>query len=187
MSGNWVVCTLDNDYEICKSFPYQIRKIENEKIIKESEDKNGYVICYMNAKKYLKHRIVATQFLPNPENLPFVDHINHDTTDYHIKNLRWVSASDNSKNRSGNGGVKYIIIKYEDAPDDLIKVTKYNNHHFKDYYYSPEKDKFYFDSKVNFREMPVCYDRESAIVCMRSINNKKVKIYFTKFKREYLD
>lgn len=46
-------------------------------------------------------RLVATLFIPNPENKPQVDHINHDTLNNHVSNLRWVTAKENCDNRRG--------------------------------------------------------------------------------------
>ena len=40
-------------------------------------------------------RLVATAFIPNPDNLPEVDHINEDTTDNRVVNLRWITGEDN--------------------------------------------------------------------------------------------
>lgn len=49
-------------------------------------------------KRFLVHRLVADAFIPNPENKPFVDHINTDATDYRACNLRWVTAKENANN-----------------------------------------------------------------------------------------
>ena len=48
------------------------------------------------------HILVALAFIPNPENLPFVDHINNTRHDNRFENLRWSSASLNAKNRKTN-------------------------------------------------------------------------------------
>lgn len=61
------------------------------------------------------HRIVAQTFIPNPEGLPEVDHIDCNGFNNNISNLRWVSSSTNSRNklkvrtdsRSGIQGVHY--------------------------------------------------------------------------------
>ena len=50
-------------------------------------------------KHYLIHRLIMLHFVPNPDNLKCVDHINRIKTDNRIENLRWVSKSDNSINR----------------------------------------------------------------------------------------
>ena len=53
------------------------------------------------------HRLLATTFIPNPENLPFVDHINQDKLDNRIENLRWASMETNAQNRPNVKGVCY--------------------------------------------------------------------------------
>jgi hypothetical protein len=47
---------------------------------------------------YMMHKLVATCCIPNPANLPVLDHINRNKLDNRPENLRWVSYSDNAKN-----------------------------------------------------------------------------------------
>lgn len=44
------------------------------------------------------HRIIALAFIPNPENKPFIDHIDTDVTNYSLSNLRWVTPKENANN-----------------------------------------------------------------------------------------
>ena len=49
-------------------------------------------------KTFQIHRLVATHYIPNPDNLPQVDHINRIRSDNRIENLRWVTRSENQQN-----------------------------------------------------------------------------------------
>lgn len=41
------------------------------------------------------HRLVAEAYIPNPNNLPQVDHIDNNPYNNNVENLRWVSAKEN--------------------------------------------------------------------------------------------
>jgi hypothetical protein len=186
---SWIDCQIDNDYEIFNEYPFYIRRKSNKRVVKESINCDGYVQVKLNCVQYKKHRIIAIHFIPN--DLPLikteVDHINHDKTDYHLSNLRWVSHKENILNRSSNKGVEYEFIDYEDVvDDDLVEVRDYGRHEFEDYYYSSDNNLFYFDTGVNLRILHVNFTKYgSAYVNMNNKENKQVKIYFTKFKKLY--
>ena len=186
---SWIDCKVNEDYEIFTEYPYDIRKKSTGKIVSEWLNDSGYVCLNLNGVNYRKHRLIATQFIPNDSPLikTEVDHINHDRTDFHIENLRWVSRKENNLNKSSYKNINYEFIDYEDTPDDLVQVNDYGKHEFEDYYYSPDNNLFYFDTGVNLRILHINFKKEtgSAFVCMRSKENKKVLIYFTKFKKIY--
>lgn len=50
-----------------------------------------------NKKKFKVHRLVAIHFIPNPDNKPFVNHIDRDKRNNHISNLEWVTEAENTK------------------------------------------------------------------------------------------
>ena len=52
--------------------------------------------------KMLLHRIIATLFVPNPDTLPCVDHINEDRYDNRAANLRWCTAEQNREYYANN-------------------------------------------------------------------------------------
>ena len=189
---SWIDCRVNNDYEIFTEYPFDIRKKSTGKIVKESVDKsNGYIQVHLNNVRYYKHRIVAVQFIENDEPLikTCVDHINHDKTDYHIENLRWCSPSQNNRNKTSYKNIEYEYIEYgDDEEEDLTQVRDYGNHEFEDYlyYYSAERNRFLMDTGVNYKVLHVNFDKnDRAHVWVKSKENRKVKIYFTKFKRIY--
>ena len=59
-----------------------------------------YLAVSIDNKPFKVHRLIAEAFIPNPDNLPEVDHINRIPTDNRIENLRWVSRSVNQINRT---------------------------------------------------------------------------------------
>ena len=73
--------------------------------LKPQDNGNGYlkVHLYKNGKMYQKyiHQIVAETFIPNPNNLKYIDHIDRDKTNNCITNLRWCSAKQNTNNTAG--------------------------------------------------------------------------------------
>jgi len=62
-----------------------------------------YYPASKNHKKtaQLLHRLVALAFIPNPENKPFVLHINDDRTNYLVNNLKWGTQRENQKGNIG--------------------------------------------------------------------------------------
>lgn len=77
----------------------QIRNCKTGCILKPQKDKYGYLyvgLCKSSKVKFFKiHRLVAAAFIPNPDELDTVDHVNCDKTDNRACNLRWLSRSDN--------------------------------------------------------------------------------------------
>ena len=74
----------------------------------------GYEIVSLfnaNQQKSLKvHRLVASAFIPNPQNKRCVDHIDNDKTNNKVSNLRWATHQENCRNRvtTGKSGVKGV-------------------------------------------------------------------------------
>ena len=80
---------------------------------------NGYLEIGLKtankSKWYRVHRLVAQHYIPNPENKPFVNHINGIKTDNRVENLEWVTHTENMKHASETG----LCPKGEMAPVSL--------------------------------------------------------------------
>lgn len=80
----------------------RVKNTETGRILSEKIDKDGYreVSLRKNGKSTLKkvHRLVATAFIPNPDNKPQVDHIDGEKGNNNLNNLRWVTRKENMNN-----------------------------------------------------------------------------------------
>ena len=170
-----------DDYEILSTFPFTIRRKDNHYEVKEHNDK-GYPRIMLNNKHYFKHRLVALQFIPNddPEHKIEVDHINHDSADYHLENLRWCTKSENLRNTTLHKGVRYEYVN--EIPEDSITVREYNGYEFENYYYYDNN--FYYYNGISYRKMYINEGkRGNFYVIPMTIEGKKVKISLATFKK----
>lgn len=72
------------------------------RILRLSKNQQGYPKVRLfkdnKGKTYPVHKLVAIMFLPNPDNLPQIDHINTKRDDARLCNLRWCTAKQNCNN-----------------------------------------------------------------------------------------
>lgn len=93
--GLYQISNLGNVKSLSNNF------LRKEKILKHGKLK-GYLLVQLSKngkiKCYRVHRLVAEAFIPNPNNLPQIDHINTDRSDNRVCNLRWCSHKENMNN-----------------------------------------------------------------------------------------
>ena len=190
--GEYVTLKNHPLYEILNVYPFTIKRKRDGYVVSESNDKDGYIQVNLNRKPYKKHRLIALQFIPNPDNLEQVDHINHNRSDNHIENLRWCSQSTNQRNRTSHkGNTVYEFIT--DLPEESIKIDYYDTrterHEFADnqYFYArvDGEDRFYtrITDDGLYKIMHInTLKNGNQHVKMMDINNKQISVYISKLK-----
>ena len=127
-------------YEIDSQYPHNIRKKGQYGFLKESNTK-GYLRVSLYGEKCYKHRLIAKQFIPNPEGLPCVDHRNHNRSDNRVENLRWTSYSENSRNLSSSHGIEYEFVDELEA--NALQINSVNGYEFEGYWLAGNEILFY--------------------------------------------
>jgi hypothetical protein len=90
---------------------------------------SGYVRISLTAdgdnskltKKFYVHRLVAEVWIPNPKNLPFINHINSNKQDNRVENLEWCTASQNMLHNSKSKGTGKRIYAFDSKTGKFYK------------------------------------------------------------------
>ena len=89
-------------YDVCNR-DNKVRSVRTGQLVSVNDDGRGYLKVKLHKngeqRNFSIHRLVATAFIPNPDNLPEVDHIDRNRYNNNVENLRWVSKQQNIENR----------------------------------------------------------------------------------------
>ena len=92
-----------------------------QKFLKPRVNRGGYLYVNLSkngkAKSYVVHRLVAEAYIPNPDNLPMINHKDECKTNNCLQNLEWCDASYNinygTRNEKVAISLKIPIIQFD--------------------------------------------------------------------------
>lgn len=104
--------------------------VKRDLVLKELLTVNGYqciCLCKCKIKKTLTiHRLVATAFIPKPENKDWINHINGVKADNRVENLEWCTPRENSMHSLN-------VLKNKHGKSKKIAQFSLKNEHISDY------------------------------------------------------
>lgn len=99
----WKLVEGTEDYYISNLGRFKRVTHLGDSLRKASIDSEGYCRVNIGHKKLRLHRVVAEAFVPNPNNLPVIDHLDNNKQNCKASNLEWVTQQENTRRAAADG------------------------------------------------------------------------------------
>ena len=132
---------------------YGSYRLHKGKVLSPGIRPDGYLVVSLQYRMFRVHRLVAEAFLPNPDNLPQVNHKDEDKSNNRVDNLEWCDSKYNNNYGTARIRAKETAIKNGyctglSKEEYRKKYYQENNDKIKEYrkeysqkYYQENKDK----------------------------------------------
>lgn len=145
------------------------KRLLKGKILSPGIRKDGYFVVSLRNKMFRVHRLVAQAFIPNPDELPQVNHKDEDKSNNNVDNLEWCDSKYNNNYGTARIRTKETLIKngYWSGLSKEEYRKKYNqdNKEYIKEYRKKYSQKYYQDNKDKIKD--------------------KVRSYYQTHKKEY--
>ena len=179
--SDWISLTNYPLFEISATIPYVIRAKGSNKLISQSRNNVGYYQINLNGKTLLIHRIIAKQFIPNPNNYSDVNHKNHDKLDNRIENLEWLPHEKNLEQRKKYNKQKSEFVEDIDL-SNCVKIKSFDYNNLDRYYYDKVNAKIYLKRKSN-KKYKVVNPTNNGNMLIVSLVNSEGKTFTRSYKK----
>jgi hypothetical protein len=171
LEENWKkVINYEDLYQVSNTA--KIKNIITNTLLEPMGDSNKYYLSKKDRQRPI-HRIVANHFIPNPDNLSFIIHIDGNESNNNVINLKWVTNSDMKKHHKLLKMNKIINkpIVYNDSNDEIWKDVKdYEN------LYQVSKNGAVKNIITNKILKPIKKKHCGILICALSKDNKRTQM-----------
>lgn len=167
-----------------------VRNVRRNKLLKLLKNKYGYIQVYLYKNGirtvFTVHRLVAKAFIPNPDNLPEVNHKNENPINNSVNNLEWCDHKYNSNYGNRTKNIVNTRVKNGYADPDFIGFGLNKKEYMKEYhriYYerNREKSKEYNKRYYQEHKKELCEKNKERTKELRKNNREK----YNEWQREY--
>ena len=118
---SYVTLKCNTNYEILDEPPFTIRTKKEHKVVNTYNVTGGYRGVFIDYKRYLLQKLVAQQFIPNPDNKPLVRFIDGNPSNLTLSNLAYATRSEIIKAQYSRGTRKQCKRKNEHTSISIVE------------------------------------------------------------------